>query len=312
MKNLYNETIQIMRKYNVTANKSYGQNFLIDENVIHCIIENAEIAKDDFVIEIGPGLGTLTQFLLKNAGKVLAIELDKKMVNIISDRFSKELENNLNSENSSSTIKLEGSLDHNKQKLNISRLEIIYDDILKVNLKGIISNALNNGYKKVKVVANLPYYITTPIIMKLLEEKLQIDSITVMVQKEVAERLSEIPGGKETGAITYSIYYYTDAKILINVPRESFIPAPEVTSSVIQFKILETPRANVKDEEQLFKLIKQGFLMKRKTLVNALAGFQNKEKNDIINILNELNINEKVRAEQLSLEDFVKIAEKMY
>ena len=298
MKNLYNETIQIMRKYNVTANKSYGQNFLIDENVIHCIIENAEIAKDDFVIEIGPGLGTLTQFLLKNAGKVLAIELDKKMVNIISDRFSKELENNLNSENSS----------------NISnpKLEIISGDILKVDLKEIISNELNNGYKKVKVVANLPYYITTPIIMKLLEEKLQIDSITVMVQKEVAERLSEIPGVKETGAITYSIYYYTDAKILINVPRESFIPAPEVTSSVIQFKILETPRVNVKDEEQLFKLIKQGFLMKRKTLVNALAGFQNKEKNDIINILNELNINEKVRAEQLSLEDFVKIAEKMY
>lgn len=298
MKNLYNETIQIMRKYNVTANKSYGQNFLIDENVIHCIIENAEIAKDDFVIEIGPGLGTLTQFLLKNAGKVLAIELDKKMVNIISDRFSKELENNLNSENSS----------------NISnpKLEIISGDILKVDLKEIISNELNNGYKKVKVVANLPYYITTPIIMKLLEEKLQIDSITVMVQKEVAERLSEIPGGKETGAITYSIYYYTDAKILINVPREIFIPAPEVTSSVIQFKILETPRVNVKDEEQLFKLIKQGFLMKRKTLVNALAGFQNKQKNDIINILNELNINEKVRAEQLSLEDFVKIAEKMY
>ena len=297
MKNLYNETIQIMRKYNVTANKSYGQNFLIDENVIHCIIENAEIAKDDFVIEIGPGLGTLTQFLLKNAGKVLAIELDKKMVNIISDRFSKELENNLNSENSS----------------NISnpKLEIISGDILKVDLKEIISNELNNGYKKVKVVANLPYYITTPIIMKLLEEKLQIDSITVMVQKEVAERLSEIPGGKETGAITYSIYYYTDAKILINVPRERFIPAPEVTSSVIQFKILETPRVNIKDEEQLFKLIKQGFLMKRKTLVNALAGFQNKEKNDIINILNELNINEKVRAEQLSLEDFVKIAEKM-
>lgn len=312
MKNLYNETIQIMRKYNVTANKSYGQNFLIDENVVHCIIENAEITKDDFVIEIGPGLGTLTQFLLKNAGKVLAIELDKKMVNIISDRFSKELENNLNSENSSSTIKLEESLNHNKQNLNIPRLEIICDDILKVNLKEIISNELNSGYKKVKVVANLPYYITTPIIMKLLEEKLQIDSITVMVQKEVAERLSEMPGGKETGAITYSIYYYTDAKILINVPRESFIPVPEVTSSVIQFKILETPRVDVKEEEQLFKLIKQGFLMKRKTLVNALAGFQNKEKNDIINILNELNINEKVRAEQLSLEDFVKIAEKMY
>lgn len=132
-----------------------------------------------------------------------------------------------------------------------------------------------------------------------------------MVQKEVAERLAEIPGGKETGAITYSIYYYTDAKILINVPKESFIPAPEVTSSVIQFKILKEPRVKVSSEEQLFKLIKQGFLMKRKTLVNALAGFRNKEKSDIINILNELNIDEKVRAEQLSLEDFVRISQKI-
>ena len=292
MKNLYNETIQIIKKYNVSANKNYGQNFLIDENIIQNIIEKAEITKEDFVIEIGPGLGTLTQFLLQDAGKVLAIELDKKMVNIILDRFSKEIEND-------------------KKDIQLSKLELVFGDVLKINLKEIINNALNQGYKRVKVVANLPYYITTPIIMKLLEEKLQIESITVMVQKEVAERLSEIPGGKETGAITYSIYYYTDAKILINVPKDSFIPAPEVTSSVIQFKILNEPRVKVNNEEQLFKLIKQGFLMKRKTLVNALTGFQNKEKGDIINILNELNINEKVRAEQLSLEDFVRIAEKM-
>lgn len=311
MRNLYNETIQVMKKYNVTANKSYGQNFLIDENIIQNIIEKSELTKDDFVIEIGPGLGTLTQFLLQGAGKVLSIELDKKMVSVITDRFSKELENNDENQSQQKNNSDSHKLESIKNNVGLAKLEIIYGDILKINLHEVVSNALKQGYKSVKVIANLPYYITTPIIMKLLEEKLQIESITVMVQKEVAERLAEIPGGKETGAITYSIYYYTDAKILINVPKESFIPAPEVTSSVIQFKILKEPRVKVSSEEQLFKLIKQGFLMKRKTLVNALAGFQNKEKSDIINILNELNIDEKVRAEQLSLEDFVRISQKI-
>ena len=297
-KNLYNETLEIMKKYNVVANKRYGQNFLIDENVIQSIIEKAEITREDFVIEIGPGLGTLTQRLLENAGKVLAIELDKKMVNIISDRFSSEIENakNENEQNSDA---------------DICKLEIISEDVLKVNLKEIISNALETGYKKVKVVANLPYYITTPIIMKLLEEKLKLDSITVMVQKEVAERLAEVPGGKETGAITYTIYYYTDSRIIINVPKESFIPAPEVTSAVVQFKILDKPRVEVKDEEELFKLIKQGFLMKRKTLVNALTGYKNKTKQEVIEMLKELDINERARAEELSLFVFAKITEKM-
>lgn len=285
MDNLYDKTIKIMRKYNVVANKSFGQNFLIDENIVESIVEKANISKGDFVIEIGPGLGTLTEYLLRNAGKVLAVELDKKMVNIITDRFLGEISN--------------------------GKLEILCDDILKVNLEKIIEEELKTGYKKVKVVANLPYYITTPIIMKLLEEKLQIESITVMIQKEVANRLSEIPGGKETGAITYTVYYYADTKILLKVPKEGFIPEPEVTSAVIQFNILKAPRVNVKNEEDFFKLIKQSFLMKRKTLVNALTGYKNKEKQEIINILQELNINEKVRAEQLTLEQFVKIYEKM-
>lgn len=285
MDNLYDKTIKIMRKYNVVANKSFGQNFLIDENIVESIVEKANISKEDFVIEIGPGLGTLTEYLLRNAGKVLAVELDKKMVNIITDRFLGEISN--------------------------GKLEILCDDILKVNLEKIIEEELKTGYKKVKVVANLPYYITTPIIMKLLEEKLQMESITVMIQKEVANRLSEIPGGKETGAITYTVYYYADTKILLEVPKEGFIPEPEVTSAVIQFNILKAPRVNVKNEEDFFKLIKQSFLMKRKTLVNALTGYKNKEKQDIINILRELNFNEKVRAEQLTLEQFVKIYEKM-
>lgn len=286
MDNLYNKTIKIMKKYNVVANKSFGQNFLIDENIVEGIVEKANINKEDFVIEIGPGLGTLTEYLLRNAGKVLAVELDKKMVNIITDRFSEEISN--------------------------GRLEILCDDILKVDLEKIIARELEIGYKKVKVVANLPYYITTPIIMKLLEEKLPIESITVMIQKEVANRLSEIPGGKETGAITYTVYYYADTKILFEVPKESFIPEPEVTSAVIQFNILKAPRVNVKNEEDFFKLIKQSFLMKRKTLVNALVDYKDKEKQDIINILKELDINERVRAEQLTLEQFVKIYEKIW
>lgn len=285
MDNLYNKTIKIMKKYNVVANKSFGQNFLIDENIVESIVEKANIGKDDFVIEIGPGLGTLTEYLLKNAGKVLAVELDKKMVNIITDRFSEEI--------------------------NSKNLEVLCDDILKVNLREIIKKEVEAGYKRVKVVANLPYYITTPIIMKLLEEKLEIESITVMIQKEVANRIAEIPGGKETGAITYTVYYYADTKILLEVPRDSFIPEPEVTSAVIQFNILKSPRVNVDNEEEFFKLIKQSFLMKRKTLVNALVGYKNKEKQDIINVLQDLGINEKVRAEQLTLEQFVKIYNKI-
>jgi len=300
LKNLNKEILQIMKKYNVTVNKSYGQNFLIDEKIVEEIIEKSNISKKHFIIEIGPGLGTLTKYLLQNAGKVIAIELDKKMVNIISDRFSNEIENN-NSERISenATIKINNTL------------EILCQDILKVNLKKIIDKELNNGYKKVKIVANLPYYITTPIIMKLLEEKLPLESITVMVQKEVAERLAEIPGGKETGTITYTVYYYTDANIIINVPKDSFIPEPEVNSAVIQFKLLENPRVSIDNEDAFFKLIKQSFLMKRKTLVNALAGFQNKTKQDIIKMQNELGIDDRVRAEQLSIEDFVRIWKKL-
>lgn len=283
MENILEETKFIMKKYNIRANKSLGQNFLINSEVVENIVNSSEINKEDMVIEVGPGLGTLTKYLLEKAGKVLCIELDTKMIKILNDRFS-EYDN----------------------------FEIINADVLKVNLNEVIAENKKNGkIKNVKVVANLPYYITTPIIMKLLEEKLQIESITVMIQKEVANRLSEIPGGKETGAITYTVYYYADTKILLEVPKDGFIPEPEVTSAVIQFNILKAPRVNVKNEEDFFKLIKQSFLMKRKTLVNALTGYKNKEKQDIINILQELDINERVRAEQLTLEQFVKIYEKM-
>ena len=281
MENLYNETKFIMKKYNITANKSLGQNFLISDEVISSIVTSANISKNDLVIEIGPGLGSLTKELLENAGKVVCIELDKKMLTILNDRFS--LYSNFN---------------------------LINDDVLKVDLNKLISEEKGkNNLSSVKIVANLPYYITTPIIMKLLEEHLDIDTITVMIQKEVADRLTAIPGNKNSGAITYSVYYYAEAEKIIDVPNDSFIPAPEVTSSVIKLTLRNSAPVEVKNEDILFKLIKAAFMQRRKTLINGLSNsnlFTNKE--EIKNILNKLNLNEKVRGENLSLQDFANIA----
>lgn len=274
---LLNETKFIMNKYSITANKGYGQNFLIDDSIVNEIIEKADVSKDDLIIEIGPGLGNLTLPLLENAGKVICIELDPKMINILNDRF----------------------------KL-YSNFDLINDDILKVDLQSIIEKS---SFKKTKVVANLPYYITTPIIMKLLEEKLPLESITVMVQKEVAERLTEKPGGKDTGAITYTINYYTDPSIIIDVPKESFIPSPKVDSSVIQLHVLDTPNTKVSDEKLFFKIIKMAFLQKRKTLINSLSNSGLASKDILEKMVTDLNLNTLIRAEQLTLEDFRNITE---
>ena len=281
MENLYNETKFIMKKYGISANKSLGQNFLISDEVVSSIVNSAEISKNDLVIEIGPGLATLTKELLDNAGKLICIELDKKMLTILNDRFSL-----------------------------YSNFMLINDDVLKVDLKSLISEEKEkNNLLSVKVVANLPYYITTPIIMKLLEEHLDIDTITVMIQKEVADRLTAIPGNKNSGAITYSVYYYSEAEKIIDVPKDSFIPAPEVTSSVIKLTLRNTPPIEVNNEEILFKLIKAAFMQRRKTLLNGLSNsnlFSSKD--EIRDILAKLNIDEKVRGENLTLQDFANIA----
>ena len=237
MSNIYEDTKFLMKKYNIKANKSLGQNFLINQNVVDAIVQSSNINKDDLVIEIGPGLGTLTKFLLEKAGKVVCIELDSKMISILNERF-----------------------------FLYDNFEVINQDVLKTDLKRLIKNEKEkNSLKNAKVVANLPYYITTPIIMKLLEDELDLDSITVMIQKEVADRLIAVPGSKETGAITYSIYYYSEAEGLMEVPKESFIPEPEVTSKVIKLNIRNKSIIDVKDSRNMFKIIKCAFMQRRRS-----------------------------------------------
>ena len=279
--NIYEETKFLMKKYNISANKDLGQNFLIDDNVIENIVESAEINEKDFVIEIGPGLGTLTSRLVEKAGKVIAIELDKKMLQILNDRFA--LYNNFS---------------------------FINEDVLKVDLNNLIQQENTQNYT-VKIVANLPYYITTPIVMKLLEEKLNIKSITVMIQKEVADRLTETPGGKNTGAITYCVYYYAEPQEVLTVPNTSFVPEPKVNSEVIKLNIRKEPPVALKDEKIFFKVVKASFMQRRKTLLNGLAnaGIASKEK--LKEILQELNLSENVRGESLSIEQFAEIANKL-
>ena len=284
MENILEETKFIMKKYNIRANKSLGQNFLINEEVVKNIVECSKIEKEDLVIEIGPGLGTLTKYLLEKAGKVICIELDTKMLQILEDRFSL-----------------------------YDNFELINNDVLKVDLKNIIEKEKTQGkIKQVKIVANLPYYITTPRIMKLLEEELELESITVMIQKEVADRLIAIPGDKNTGAITYSVYYYASSEAIMEVPNSSFIPDPVVTSKVIKLKIRKEPVVTPKDKEKMFKIIKYAFTQKRKTLLNSLTNnkiFENKQQG--IEILNSLQINENCRPEELTLEQFKKISDNL-
>ena len=274
------DTKFIMDKYYITANKNLGQNFLIDDDAVTGIVDAANVSKDDLIIEIGPGLGTLTKELLDRAGKVICIELDKRMIEILNDRFS--MYNNF---------------------------KVLNDDVLKVNLKELIAA---EKIKNTKIVANLPYYITTPIIMKLLEDRLDIETITVMIQKEVADRLVTKPGTGDTGAITYAIHYYTNPKRVLEVPNTAFIPEPKVNSTVINLEVLKEPKVAVKNEEKLFEIIKTAFMQKRKTLLNALAN-SNKygSKEQIDKTLELLGIDNRIRPEKLTLEEFAKIAEKI-
>lgn len=281
MGTILEETKGIMKQYHIKANKALGQNFLISEEVVEKIISCGQIQEEDLIIEVGPGLGTLTKYLLEKAGKVICIELDKKMVHLLKERF-----------------------------LFNKNVKILHQDILTIDLRKLIEEEKQKtGLKHVKIVANLPYYITTPIMMKLLEEELPIESITVMIQKEVADRLIAIPGEKETGAITYSVYYYAEAQGVMEVPHSAFIPEPEVTSKIITLNIRREPVIKSEEKEFMFQIIKHAFMQRRKTLVNALVNtkiLENKEEG--INMLKDLGIDVKIRPEKLSLEDYARIA----
>lgn len=274
--NTLETTKRIMRTNSIFAKKSFGQNFLIDDNILKNIVESADVTQEDTVIEIGPGLGNLTHYILEKNANVIAFEIDNDMINILNDRF-----------------------DH-------SNLEIVNKDILKVDLREYIKD------RKVKIIANLPYYITTPIIFKLLEYRENIHSITIMIQKEVAERIVAVPHSKDYGVLTINTNYMADVNKMFNVPNTSFIPAPKVTSSVVQIvpnrqKELEL---GIKDDDIFKDLVKKSFSARRKKLANSLqnSGLKNMTKQDIEDMINKVGLGVNCRAEELTIQDYVKMA----
>lgn len=272
------QTKAIIQKYNFFFKKNFGQNFLIDTTVLDRIVASAEITKEDCVLEVGPGIGSLTQVLAEAAGKVIAVEIDKKLIPILEDTLQ-----------------------------GYDNIEILNEDILKLNLEELIK--LKNAGKPIKVVANLPYYITTPIVMGLLERKLPVESITIMIQKEVADRMQAKPSTKDYGALSLAVQYYCEPKIVAVVPAHCFMPQPNVDSSVIQLKVLERPNVEVVDEALLFKLIKIGFSQRRKTLMNCMNNSSDLQlsKEAIVGAIVEAGFDERIRGEALSLTDFAKL-----
>ena len=272
-------TIEVLQKYNFTFQKKFGQNFLIDTHVLDKIIDSAEITKDDVVLEIGPGIGTMTQYLAYSAKRVVAVEIDKTLIPILEDTL-KEYDN----------------------------VTIINEDVLKVDIVAL-AQKYNDG-KPIKVVANLPYYITTPIIMGLFESHVPIKSITVMVQKEVADRMQVGPGTKDYGALSLAVQYYADPYIVANVPPNCFMPRPKVGSAVIRLDRHEETPVSVKDEKLMFKIIRASFNQRRKTLANGLNNSPeiHLPKEVITKAIEELGKGPSVRGEALTLEEFAKLS----
>lgn len=273
-------TKAVLNRYPFVFQKKFGQNFLIDPHVLNKIINAADITKEDCVIEIGPGIGSVTQALIENAGKVISIEIDDQLIPILIEQFGDE-----------------------------PNFKLIHKDVLKVDLRALIEQ--ESPHKRIKVVANLPYYITTPIIMALLEHDLPIESITVMVQKEVADRLASGPGSKQYGAITVSLNYYCTSSLVANVPQNCFMPRPNVDSAVIKLTLHEQPPVNVKSKKQLLKIIRAAFSQRRKTLLNTLManGELGLNKEQLKTILDESGIGSSTRGETLSLERFAMLSD---
>lgn len=268
---------EVLNRHDFRFTKSLGQNFLIDGNIVRGIVENSGITEEDYILEIGPGIGTLTEELSLNSKRVVAIEIDESLEPILEETLG--------------------------DKFNI---DIVFGDVLKVDLKEIIDEKLNGG--PVKVVANLPYYITTPIIGRLLEEELPLESITVMVQKEVGDRIISGPGTKDYSSLSVFINFYTEPEILLNVPKSVFMPQPRVDSAVVKLNIKkDLPDI---DRVKFFKVVKASFAMRRKTLLNCLSsGEFEMDKGEIKRLLEEIEIDPGIRAERLKVEDFIKISE---
>lgn len=274
-------TIEILNKYKFVFQKKFGQNFLIDTHVLDKIIQSANITKEDFVVEIGPGIGTMTQYLAAAAGGVAAIEIDKALIPILEDTLS-----------------------------DYENVTIINDDVLKVDLRKLAEEM--NGGKPVKVVANLPYYITTPIIMGLFENHIPVESITVMVQKEVADRMQVGPGTKDYGALSLAVQYYAEPYIVANVPPNCFMPRPNVGSAVIRLTVHKEPPVKVKDEALMFSIIRASFNQRRKTLQNGLSHVPalGISKELTVRILKEMNLPPTIRGEAMTLKQFAEFTDK--
>ncbi|MCI5502310.1 MAG: 16S rRNA (adenine(1518)-N(6)/adenine(1519)-N(6))-dimethyltransferase RsmA [Lachnospiraceae bacterium] len=272
-------TIEILQKYNFKFQKKFGQNFLIDTHVLEKIIESAGITKDDFVLEIGPGIGTMTQYLCENAREVMAVEIDNNLIPILGETLAA-----------------------------YDNVTVVNEDILKLDIAKVAKE--HNDNKPIKVVANLPYYITTPIIMGLFESHVPLESITVMVQKEVADRMQSGPGTKDYGALSLAVQYYSKAEIVANVPPNCFMPRPNVGSAVIRLTCHEKAPVDVDDEKLMFKLIRASFNQRRKTLQNGInnAPDLNFNKEQVVAALDEMGVAPTIRGEALTLEQFAKLS----
>ncbi len=273
------KTIEVIQKYEFAFQKKFGQNFLIDGHVLDKIIRSANITKDDFVLEIGPGIGTMTQYLAEAAREVAAVEIDKALIPILEDTLS-----------------------------GYDNITVINEDVLKLDIKQLVME--RNGGKPVKVVANLPYYITTPIIMGLFESHVPIDSITVMVQKEVAQRMQSGPGSKDYGALSLAVQYYAEPYIVANVPPNCFMPRPKVGSAVIRLTTYKEAPIDVKDERLMFRIIRASFNQRRKTLVNGLNNSPEItiSKEIIAEAIAELGVSPTIRGEALTLDEFARLS----
>ena len=271
-------TREIIRKYNIRLTKSLGQNFLTDINIVKKIVDSADVTEDDVIIEVGPGIGTMTLELAKRAKKVIAIEIDKRLIPVLEDSLS-----------------------------NFSNVQIINMDVMKVDINAIISE--NEG-SNIKIVANLPYYITTPIIMKFLEEETNVDIMVFMIQKEVAQRIVAQPGSKDYGSLSVAVQYYSKPEKVFDVSPHCFVPQPDVDSTVIKLVINKQPPVELLDKSMFFKTVKCSFAQRRKTLINALynSGGFNESKEQIKEILKDIGIDEKARGETLSIQQFAMLS----